>query len=87
MELKEVAEKLNLKLKKDIIKNEIEKNKPALKYLSRSNQKLSKKQEEAVALATLYGRPIDVITMHQTRSVYQIGANLGKAVIVRYFYE
>ena len=81
MNVKELAKKLNLKLKKDSVEKEIEKNEKALEYLN-----LNTRQKEVIALITLSGRSIESITLRGQRSKYQVGCNLGKAA-VRYFYE
>lgn len=84
MTIKELTKKLNIEIDMDDLKKEIKKNDKYLKYL---NQELTLHQKQAIALVTMQGRPIEELTLRKERSLYQIGCNLGKAVIVRYFYE
>lgn len=83
MNVKEIAKKLNIKLKKETLENEIAKNEKYLYYLG----DLKQNEKEAIALCTLMGKDIEMITLRGRRTKYQIGCNLGNATLVRHFYE
>ena len=87
MNVKEIAKKLNIRLKKDALESEIEKNDKYLAYLTERGEKLSENQKEAIALTTLSGRSIESITLNGKRSLYQIGCNLGNTYTVWHFFD
>lgn len=87
MNVKEIAKKLNIRLKKDALQSEIEKNDKYLAYLAERGEKLTENQKEAIALTTLSGRSIESITLDGRRSIYQIGCNLRNVYLIRYYYD
>ena len=87
MNVKEIAKKLNIRLKKDVLESEIEKNDKYLAYLTEKGENLTEKHKEAIALTTLSGRSIESITLNGRRSLYQIGCNLGNIYTVWHFFD